>query len=118
MTAKEAADVAAWRYDGDWSVYDLSTPQPILDSLTSYYVVVDDKHLIGYFCTGLEARVAGMNEEPATLDVGMGMSPKLVGRGNGARFGGAVLEYVAARNPVLGGQAAPPPPPRQWQESN
>lgn len=97
MAADEAADVAGWRYEGDWSVYDLSTP--ILDDLTSYYVVVDGERLIGFFCTGVEARVAGMSEEPATLDVGMGMNPKFVGRGHGARFGGAVLEYLAIRNP-------------------
>ncbi|MGK2882569.1 MAG: hypothetical protein ACSLE6_17845 [Mycobacterium sp.] len=99
MSADEAADVAEWRYDGAWSVYDLCASQPLLDNLASYYVVVNCDDLVGFFCTGVEARVAGMNEESATLDVGMGMNPKLVGRGNGARFGGAVLGYLAVRNP-------------------
>lgn len=99
MSADEAADVTEWRYDGAWSVYDLCASQPLLDNLVSYYVVVSGDDLIGFFCTGVEARVAGMDEESATLDVGMGMNPKLVGRGNGARFGGAVLEYLAVRNP-------------------
>lgn len=40
-----------------------------------------------------------MNEEPAILDVGMGMNPKLVGRENGTRFGETVLEYLAVQHP-------------------
>ncbi|WP_281356808.1 hypothetical protein [Mycolicibacterium murale] len=36
MTIDEAVDVASWRYSGQWSAYDLSTPQPIIDNLASY----------------------------------------------------------------------------------
>lgn len=71
MAVDEAADVAAWRYGGDWSVSDLSPSQPLLDNLTSYYAVVNSDELIGLYCIGIEARIAGMNEDPATLDVGM-----------------------------------------------
>jgi RimJ/RimL family protein N-acetyltransferase len=39
-----------------------------------------------------------MNELSAVLDVGMGMNPQLVGRGNGARFGETVLEYLAVHH--------------------
>lgn len=99
MTADDAAEVAAWRYDGGWSVYDISTSQPLLDNLAGYCTVVNGDKLIGFFCTGIEARIAGMNEEPAILDVGMGMNPKLVGRGNGTRFGETVLEYLAVQHP-------------------
>ena len=66
---------------------------------SSYDVVVNGDELIGFFCTGVEARLAGLDEESATVDVVLGMNPKFVGRGNGARFGGAVLEYLAVRNP-------------------
>ncbi|WP_445168550.1 hypothetical protein ACTXG7_03995 [Mycolicibacterium sp. Dal123E01] len=64
MTLGEAADVASWRYGGDWSVYDLSTPQPVLDNLSCYYAVVSAEDLIGFCCVGVEARVAGMNADP------------------------------------------------------
>lgn len=99
MAVDEVADVASWRYRGDWSVYDLSTPQPLLDNLSSYYAVVAGNELVGFCCTGIEARIAGMGEDPAILDVGLGMNPKLVGRGNGAQFGDAVLKYLDARHP-------------------
>jgi ribosomal-protein-alanine N-acetyltransferase len=99
MVVDEAADVAAWRYGGDWSIYDLSTSQPLLDNLPSYYTVVNRAELIGFCCIGIEARIAGMDEDPATLDVGMGMNPQLVGRGNGAQFGEIVLQYLDVHHP-------------------
>ena len=99
MTVDEAVDVASWRYGGDWSVYDLSTPQPLLDNLTSYHAAVAGGELIGFCCTGIEARIAGMSEDSAMLDVGMGMNPKLVGCGNGAQFGKTVLEFLDVRHP-------------------
>lgn len=99
MSADDAADVAAWRYEGDWSVYDLSTSEPLLSNLSSYYAVVDGDMLIGFSCIGIEARIAGINGDPAILDVGMGMDPRLVGRGNGVRFGQTVLRYLDAHHP-------------------
>lgn len=98
MTIDEAVDVASWRYSGDWSVYDLSTPQPIIDNLASYRSVASGNEVVGFYCTGVEARVAGMVDVPAILDVGMGMHPELVGRGNGARFGEVVLRDLEARH--------------------
>ena len=106
MTVGEAVDMSNWRYDGDWSVYDLSTPQPVLDNLASYYTVASGINLIGFCCTGVEARIAGMKADPAILDVGMGMNPQLVGRGNGARFGEIVLQYLDRRHPGITLRAA------------
>lgn len=106
MTVGEAADVASWRYAGDWSVYDLPTPQPVLDNLSSYHAVVSSDGLIGFCCTGVEARIAGMTGNPAILDVGIGMNPKLVGRGNGARFVEIVLRYLDEHHPSVTLRAA------------
>lgn len=106
MTVGEAVDVANWRYGGDWSVYDLATPQPILANLSSYCTVTSGNDLIGFCCTGIEARVAGMKADPVILDVGMGMNPQLVGRGNGAPFGKIVLQYLDRRHPGITLRAA------------
>jgi ribosomal-protein-alanine N-acetyltransferase len=106
MTVGEAVDLANWRYGGDWSVYDLSTPQRVLDNLSSYYTVAIGNDLIGFCCIGVEARVAGMQADPAIVDVGMGMNPQLVGRGNGARFGEIVLQYLDGCHPGVTLRAA------------
>jgi [ribosomal protein S18]-alanine N-acetyltransferase len=99
MTVDEAERMASWRYSGDWSVYDLSSAQPLIDELASYYAVMSDETLIGFCCIGEAARVPGMTEQPATIDVGMGMDPTLVGRGHGAAIGRTVLSYLAETYP-------------------
>jgi ribosomal-protein-alanine N-acetyltransferase len=45
------------------------------------------------------ARVAGLSEDPAILDVGIGMDPELIGVGHGAAFGQTVLSYLTERYP-------------------
>lgn len=99
MTVGDAQRVAAWRYSGDWSVYDLRSAQPLIDDLASYRAVVAGKTLTGFCCIGEAARVPGMTAEPVTIDVGMGMDPAAVGGGNGAAFGQAVLSYLSQSYP-------------------
>lgn len=106
MNVGEAADVAGWRYSGEWSVYNLLTPQPVLDNLSDYYAIVSGDDLIGFCCTGVEARIAGMTGDPAILDVGIGMNPELVGAGNGTRLGEVVLRYLDERHPSVTLRAA------------
>ena len=99
MTVHDAQRVAAWRYSGDWSVYDLRSAQPLIDDLAGYRAVVAGETLIGFCCIGEAARVPDMTEEPATIDVGMGMDPALVGAGYGAAFGETVLSYLSQSYP-------------------
>jgi RimJ/RimL family protein N-acetyltransferase len=99
MAAQEAALIATWHYNAEWSVYDLGSPQPLLDGLVNYHSVFAGERLIGFCCTGIAARIPGMTAEPGTLDVGMGMDPTHVGRGYGAVFGEAVLGYLVMRYP-------------------
>jgi hypothetical protein len=51
MTADEAELIATWHYDGEWSVYDLASPQPLLNDLTNYHAVVGDEQLLGSAAT-------------------------------------------------------------------
>jgi GNAT superfamily N-acetyltransferase len=104
MTVDEATRVASWRYAGQWSVYDLTSARPLVDDLASYYAVVAGETLIGFCCIGAAARVGGMTEDPAVVDVGMGMDPALVGHGHGAAFGQTVLDHLAETCP---GRPAP-----------
>ena len=96
LTTEHAEDILTWRYSGPWSCYDSRPEDGLLTPEDGYLAVVGDpgRVLVGFLCVGAEARLPGLAEEPGVLDIGVGMRPELVGKGNGARFGTAVLEYV------------------------
>jgi hypothetical protein len=96
-TDDDAADIGTWRYEGPWSVYD-STGEP-LAPLTDFVVVRDvasdgSTTLLGFACTGAEARVPGVDADPQVVDVGWGMRPNAVGQGRGGEFVDTVIEHV------------------------
>lgn len=96
LTADDARRIARWRYAGPWRVYDSRQDDPPLTAAAGYLAVVgEDGRLVGYCCTGGEARVPGLAERPGVLDVGVGMAPEWVGRGHGGAFADAVLAAVA-----------------------
>lgn len=95
LQRQDAEAIAAWRYQGPWSTYDPRPGDPLLTADAGYHAVVDETgSLIGYLCTGAEARVPGLAAEEGITDVGVGMRPDLVGRGLGSAFGAAVLDHV------------------------
>ncbi|TWS24365.1 hypothetical protein FK268_12285 [Tsukamurella sputi] len=57
--------IAAWRYEPPWDVYDLAPDEaPTADE--GYLGVYDGDVLLGFFCTGEEARVPGLAAESST----------------------------------------------------
>jgi [ribosomal protein S18]-alanine N-acetyltransferase len=101
MIVDDALRLGEWRYPGQWSVYDIDSPQVVLDELDQYWAVTDacGDSLVGFVCAGAAARVPGLNADPVLLDVGVGMSPDLAGQGRGSDFGRAVLEHLARHFP-------------------
>jgi [ribosomal protein S18]-alanine N-acetyltransferase len=96
LTADEAERPLGWRYPGRYATYDAHGP---LGGGRGFFAVEDHGDFVGFGCVGVEARVPGVEEETGTVDVGYGMRPDLVGQGRGRSFVGAVLAYVAERNP-------------------
>ena len=103
ITRADAQAISRWRYDGPYSVYNgnpASVPS-LLEPRYSYHSVRDDhRELVGYFCFGEDAQVAsgkrlGVYEVEPALDVGLGMRPDLTGRGLGAEFLRAGLQFAA-----------------------
>lgn len=99
MTIDDAERIELWRYRGAWAIYDLPSTQSLVDELASYHTVLAGEDVVGFCCNGEAARVAGLPEDPAVLDVGLGMDPRVVGGGHGAEFGRTVLDYLANRYP-------------------
>lgn len=96
LTDADLDEIATWRYGGAWSVYDSDGR---LDPGLGYWGVVDtaDDRLVGFGRLGEDARVPGLPEAVDTVDVGIGMRPDLVGRGTGAAFATAFLDFAATR---------------------
>ena len=97
LTPEEAARPLGWRYEGPYATYDV---RGALGSVSGFFAVEDEGgELVGFGCTGVEARVSGVEAEEGTVDVGYGMRPDLTGQGRGHEFVGVVLEHVVQRHP-------------------
>ncbi|HEY5694251.1 MAG TPA: GNAT family N-acetyltransferase [Gaiellaceae bacterium] len=98
LTVEEAERPLGWRYPEPYATYDATGP---LGRDRGFFAVDDDGgELVGFGCTGFEARVPGVEEEAGTVDVGYGMRPELVGRGLGREFVGAVVAHAAEADPT------------------
>lgn len=98
LRRSDAEAVASWAYQGPWSVYDPRPDDALISAEAGYDAVVDDGgSLVGYVCTGQEARVPGLAEADGVLDIGVGMRPDLVGHGLGRAFGTVVLGHLRER---------------------
>ncbi len=98
LTPADLDDIAGWRYDDRWAVYDSDGP---LDPELGYWAVVEgsreNERLVGFGCLGDDARVPGLPEADGVLDVGVGMRPDLVGQGRGPELATTVLDFAHAR---------------------
>lgn len=94
MTDFFAREIATWTYLDEWSVYNSSPKNDLFTSEAGYLAVVGFENiLVGFACSGVEARVPGLGEAVDTLDVGLGMNPIFVGQRHGAEFGAVVVSY-------------------------
>ena len=94
MTQEQAEDIAyTWHYDGEYSFYDMEADQEDLAEFlnpktrgeTMFAVTYKDE-LVAFLSV---ARVTGK-----TFDIGLGMKPSLTGRGKGAEFLKAAIDFV------------------------
>jgi RimJ/RimL family protein N-acetyltransferase len=96
----DARQIATWRYDEPYGFYSLSALAipVLLDPEFRYHSVQDESgRLVGFCCFGEDARVPGgvyTRGEPDVLDVGVGMHPELVGKGQGSAFIAAILGFA------------------------
>ena len=97
LTVEEAEQPLGWHYPEPYETSDAEGP--LGQDLGFFAVDDEDGRLVGFGCTGVEARVPGVEDESGTVDVGYGMRPDLVGRGLGREFVGAVLAHAAEANP-------------------
>ncbi|MFD4431332.1 GNAT family N-acetyltransferase [Nocardia sp. NPDC058497] len=102
MTHSDAHQVSNWRYGGPWQVYNLTTADELPTADGGYMTVsdADTGRIIGFYCTGTEARVPGLIEDLNVIDLGVGMAPHWVGKGHGMHFGTAVITQLRRTHPT------------------
>lgn len=97
MDRATAENIATWRYDGPYSMYDgeADAIESFLKPEYQYFAVFDETNDVVGFCNfGEDARVPGFDYHDDALDVGVGMHPDVTGRGKGLSFARAVFDFA------------------------
>jgi len=98
LTRAHAEDLATWRYEPPYDVYDLAgaDPEELLDPALGFHAVLAGDLLIGFRSFGADGRVPGWAYDDAALDTGGGLRPSLTGHGLGRAAIRAGLEHGRA----------------------
>lgn len=94
MTQEQAENIAYhWHYEEPYSFYNMEADMEDLEEFVEplargdkYYAVMEKKKLIGFFSYTCTA--------PGEIDIGLGMHPDLTGKGKGAIFLEAGMQYA------------------------
>lgn len=99
LTRAHAEDIATWRYDAPYDVYDMRDAEPddLLDPASGFHAVVADDVLIGFRSFGPDGRVPGWEYDDSALDTGGGLRPSLTGQGLGRSVIAAGLDFGRSR---------------------
>ncbi len=99
MTKESALKIMKWTYEEPYTVYTLGSSEEVFKELIdgSYYEV-EDKSLIGYYCYGKNAQVPPEEDivvyDGDFIDIGLGLIPKLCGKGKGKEFVTKCIEFA------------------------
>lgn len=98
---QDALKIASWQYPAPYQAYSPGNSPLVVVRLVDgcYYSVFARGQLVGFFCYGEASRLKTgqlhpLYQKPNYLDLGLGMRPKLCGRGWGIYFVRAGLTYA------------------------
>lgn len=101
MNDEFAREVLTWKYDQPYDFYNSEfTQEELKERLNGTYFALVNKtgDLYGFFCIGESAQVPkGIKlniYEDGFVDMGLGMNPRLVGKGNGLEFCSFIVRYI------------------------
>lgn len=99
LTREHAEDIASWRYDPPYDVYDMTgaDPEDLLDPALGFHAVLAGDRLIGFRSFGPDGRVPGWDYDDSALDTGGGLRPSLTGQGLGRSVIAAGLDFGRSR---------------------
>jgi len=101
MNEELAREVLTWKYDQPYDFYNNDfTQEELKERLNgTYFALVNEtEDLYGFFCIGESAQVPkGIQLNiyiDGFVDMGLGMNPKLVGKGGGFEFCSFIVHYI------------------------
>ncbi|MGM0884910.1 MAG: GNAT family N-acetyltransferase [Bacillota bacterium] len=105
MTEEFASLISNWKYQEPYSIYSMDGSNEVISELLNgdyYYVLNDENRLVGFICTGSSARVpggygSGIYYNSKSLDIGLGLSPDLTGKGIGFGYLSKSIEFIKER---------------------
>lgn len=99
LTREHAEDIAGWRYDAPYDVYDMAgtDPDDLLAPEAGFHAVLAGERLVGFRSFGPDGQVAGWDYDDSALDTGGGLRPELTGQGLGRAAISAGLAFGRAR---------------------
>ena len=94
-----AREIVTWRYEPPYDIYNLEDSESAIDYALDpqykfYAMRAENGELVGFCSFGKDGQVPGGDYSGDALDIGMGIRPGLTGRGQGADFVLAVLDYA------------------------
>lgn len=101
MTENNAKHILSWKYEKPYDFYNNDVTEENLKEMQdgSYYALLNGQNdVVGFFCIGKNAQVPighqfGVYVDDF-IDMGLGMHPSLVGKGNGTAFCTYILQYI------------------------
>lgn len=99
LTRAHAEDIATWRYDPPYDVYDMTgaAPDDLLDPEPGFHAVLAGDRLVGFRSFGPDGRVPGWDYDASALDTGGGLRPSLTGQRLGRSVIAAGLDFGRSR---------------------
>ena len=107
MTEHDAQEYVSWRYEAPYDIYNIildadETRQYLkfcIDPVNKMYSIRDDfGEVVGFCVFGADAQINGGDYGQDDLDVGMGVRPDHTGKGLGAVFAEAVIQFAKAKH--------------------
>ncbi|SFA73130.1 Protein N-acetyltransferase, RimJ/RimL family [Nocardioides alpinus] len=98
LTREHAEDLATWRYDPPYDLYDMvgAEPDELLSPAVGFHAVLTGDDLVGFRSFGPDGRVPGWDYDDSALDTGGGLRPSLTGQGLGRSAITAGLDFGRA----------------------
>ncbi|UOR13263.1 GNAT family N-acetyltransferase [Halobacillus amylolyticus] len=101
MNETLATQILTWNYEGPYDFYNNElSDEEIRERLNGTYKALIDENgeVLGFFCTGDSAQVPIGKQYGAYfgefVDMGLGMNPNYVGKGNGYNFCSFIIQHI------------------------